>query len=94
MKRVSKRSERTASPTCDSSRSRTPSARHAAGLSPAPTPDGTTPWTARWLWSPPTYERLIGAWNLDNGEAVSAVQWLIAKVIAAVDDNEPPILSA
>jgi hypothetical protein len=45
------------------------------------------------LWSPPTYERLIGAWNLDNGEAVSAVQWLIAKVIAAVDDNEPPILS-
>ena len=46
------------------------------------------------LWSPPTYERLIGAWNLDNGEAVSAVQWLIAKVIAAVDDNEPPILSA
>ena len=53
-----------------------------------------TPWTARWLWSPPTYERLIGAWQLDNGEAVSAVQWLIAKVIAAVDDNEPPILSA
>jgi AcrR family transcriptional regulator len=46
------------------------------------------------LWSPPTYERLIGAWNLDNAEAVSAVQWLIAKVIAAVDDNEPPILSA
>jgi AcrR family transcriptional regulator len=46
------------------------------------------------LWSPPTYERLIGAWNLDNGEAVSAVQWLITKVIAAVDDNEPPILSA
>jgi AcrR family transcriptional regulator len=46
------------------------------------------------LWSPPTYERLIGTWNLDNAEAVSAVQWLIAKVIAAVDDNEPPILSA
>ena len=46
------------------------------------------------LWSPPTYERLIGAWNLDNSEAVSAVQLLIAKVIAAVDDNEPPILSA
>jgi hypothetical protein len=29
-----------------------------------------------------------------NGEAVSAVQWLIAKVIAAVDDNEPPMLSS
>ena len=46
------------------------------------------------LWSPPTYERLIGAWNLYNAEAVSAVQWLIAKVIAAVDDNEPPTVSA
>jgi hypothetical protein len=46
------------------------------------------------LWSPPTYERLIGAWNLDNAEAVSAVQWLIAKVIAAVDNNEPPTVSA
>jgi AcrR family transcriptional regulator len=46
------------------------------------------------LWSPPTYERLIGAWNLDNAEAVSAVQWLIAKVIAAVDNNEPPTVRA
>ena len=46
------------------------------------------------LWSPPTYERLIGAWNLDNAEAVSAVQWLIAKVIAAVESNESPTVSA
>ena len=46
------------------------------------------------LWSPPTYERLIGAWDLDNTEAVGAVQWLIAKVIAAVDDNEGPTVSA
>jgi AcrR family transcriptional regulator len=46
------------------------------------------------LWSPPTYERLIGAWNLDNAEAVSAVQWLIAKVIAAVESNETPIVRA
>jgi AcrR family transcriptional regulator len=36
------------------------------------------------LWSPPTYERLIGAWNLDNAEAIDAVQWLIAKVIAEI----------
>jgi hypothetical protein len=43
------------------------------------------------LWSPPTYERLIGAWNLDNAEAIGAVQWLIAKVIAAVEDNEGPL---
>jgi AcrR family transcriptional regulator len=46
------------------------------------------------LWSPPTYERMIGSWNLDNVEAVSAVQWLIAKVIAAVDSNETPTVSA
>jgi len=46
------------------------------------------------LWSPPTYERLIGAWNLDNAEAIGAVQWLIAKVIAAVESNEPPTISA
>jgi AcrR family transcriptional regulator len=36
------------------------------------------------LWSPPTYERLIGAWQLDNAEAIDAVQWLIAKVIAEI----------
>ena len=44
------------------------------------------------LWSPPTYERLVGAWNLDQGDAVEAVQWLIAKVIAAVKNNEAPTL--
>jgi AcrR family transcriptional regulator len=43
------------------------------------------------LWSPPTYERLIGAWNLDNAEAIGAVQWLIAKVIATIEDNEEPL---
>jgi AcrR family transcriptional regulator len=41
------------------------------------------------LWSPPTYERLIGSWGLDNDEAIGAVQWLIAKVIAAIDENDP-----
>ena len=44
------------------------------------------------LWSPPTYERLVGAWNLDKSEAVEAVQWLIAKVVAAVENNEAPTL--
>ena len=44
------------------------------------------------LWSPPTYERLVGAWNLDQGKAVEAVQWLIAKVVAAVENNEAPTL--
>jgi AcrR family transcriptional regulator len=44
------------------------------------------------LWSPPTYERLVGSWNLDNAEAVGAVQWLISKVVAAVENNEAPAL--
>jgi AcrR family transcriptional regulator len=39
------------------------------------------------LWSPTTYERLVGAWNLDSAEAVDAVRWLIAKVVAAIDDQ-------
>ena len=43
------------------------------------------------LWSPTTYERLVGAWSLENTEAVDAVQWLIAKVIAAVQNNESPL---
>ncbi len=46
------------------------------------------------LWSPPTYERLVGSWDLDKAEAVDAVQWLIAKVIAAVENNESPIAGA
>jgi AcrR family transcriptional regulator len=45
------------------------------------------------LWSPTTYERLVGAWNLHNSEAVDAVQWLIAKVIVAVENNESPRLT-
>jgi hypothetical protein len=28
--------------------------------------------------------------NLDNAEAVGAVQWLISKVVAAVENNEAP----
>jgi AcrR family transcriptional regulator len=40
------------------------------------------------LWSPTTYERLVGAWNLDKEDAVGATQWLIAKVVAAIDGNE------
>ena len=45
------------------------------------------------LWSPPTYERLVGAWNLEKSEAVDAVQWLITKVIAAVENNQSPALT-
>ncbi len=43
------------------------------------------------LWSPTTYERLVGAWNLENTQAVEAIQWLIAKVVAAVENAESPL---
>jgi hypothetical protein len=33
---------------------------------------------------------LVGAWNLDKSEAVEAVQWLITKVVAAVENSEAP----
>jgi hypothetical protein len=29
-------------------------------------------------------------WNLDKSEAVEAVQWLITKVVAAVENSEAP----
>jgi AcrR family transcriptional regulator len=45
------------------------------------------------LWSPTTYERLVGAWNLENTEAIDAVRWMIAKVVAAVENNESPRLT-
>ena len=35
---------------------------------------------------------MAGGLNLDKSEAVEAVQWLIAKVIAAVENNEAPTL--
>jgi AcrR family transcriptional regulator len=42
------------------------------------------------LWNLPSYERLVGAWGVDGTAATSAVNWLMAKVIEAVDDDDPP----
>ena len=42
------------------------------------------------LWSPLTYERLVRVWKLDDSNASSTVQWLIGKVVEAVDNNELP----
>jgi AcrR family transcriptional regulator len=41
------------------------------------------------LWSPTSYERLVGGWGLDGAAAAGAIEWLMAKVIAAVDDDGP-----
>ncbi len=41
------------------------------------------------LWSPASYERLVGLWGLDSDDAVRAIEWLMAKVVAAIDDDGP-----
>jgi AcrR family transcriptional regulator len=42
------------------------------------------------LWNPPSYERLVREWKLADDAAIGAVQWLIARVVEAVDTNEIP----
>ena len=39
------------------------------------------------LWSPASYERLTGLWELDGADATGAIEWLMAKVVAAIDDD-------
>jgi hypothetical protein len=41
------------------------------------------------LWNLPSYERLVGVWNLTPDDATRAVTWLIEHVVAAVDADEP-----
>ena len=41
------------------------------------------------LWSPASYERLVGMWGLDSADATGAIEWLMAKVVAATDDDGP-----
>lgn len=43
------------------------------------------------LWHLPTYERMTGAWGLPGSEATDAVVWLMAKVLQAIDDGDPPL---
>lgn len=42
------------------------------------------------LWNLPTYERLVGVWGVDGADATSAVGWLMAKVIEAIEGDNPP----
>jgi AcrR family transcriptional regulator len=42
------------------------------------------------LWNLPTYERLVGAWQLPGEDAEQAITWLIDKLTRSVDDGEPP----
>ena len=42
------------------------------------------------LWNLPTYERLVGVWGVDGSAATDAVNWLMTKVIDAVEKGDPP----
>ena len=43
------------------------------------------------LWSPASYERLVGVWELDAQDATSAIDWAMAGVVRALDrDGGPP----
>jgi AcrR family transcriptional regulator len=42
------------------------------------------------LWNVPSYERLVGVWGIDGHEATDAITWLMAKVVAAIEEDDPP----
>jgi len=42
------------------------------------------------LWNLPSYERLVGVWNLTPDDATRAITWLIEHVVEAVEQNAPP----
>ncbi len=42
------------------------------------------------LWNVPSYERLVGAWDIDGADATRAIGWLMGKVVAAIEDDDPP----
>lgn len=43
------------------------------------------------LWNLPTYERLVGTWNLPEEDATQAVGWLLNKVTALITAGDPPL---
>jgi hypothetical protein len=42
------------------------------------------------LWNLTSYKRLVGVWGVDGSTATDAVNWLMSKVIEAVEDGRPP----
>ncbi len=43
------------------------------------------------LWNLPTYERLVGTWNLPAQDADAAVTWLLNRVVALIAAGDPPL---
>ncbi|WP_099040266.1 TetR/AcrR family transcriptional regulator [Mycobacterium neglectum] len=42
------------------------------------------------LWNVPSYERLVGEWDIEGTDATRAIAWVMAKVVAAIEDDAPP----
>jgi hypothetical protein len=42
------------------------------------------------LWNLPSYERLVGTWDVEGEDATRAIGWLMAKVVQAIEDECPP----
>jgi AcrR family transcriptional regulator len=42
------------------------------------------------LWNVPSYERLVGVWGFDGTDATRAIGWLMGKVVASIEDEDPP----
>jgi hypothetical protein len=42
------------------------------------------------LWNLPSYERLVGVWNLESANATRAITWVMGKVVQAIEDDDPP----
>jgi AcrR family transcriptional regulator len=42
------------------------------------------------LWNVPSYERLVGVWGFDGADATRAIGWLMGKVVASIEDDDPP----
>jgi AcrR family transcriptional regulator len=41
------------------------------------------------LWNLPSYERLVGVWDLDPDSATRAITWLIDHVVTAIERDQP-----
>lgn len=42
------------------------------------------------LWNLPTYERLVGEWEVDGPDATRAVEWVMAMVVRAIEAESAP----
>jgi hypothetical protein len=42
------------------------------------------------LWNLPAYERLVGVWDVDGGDATRAITWAMSRLIEAIAADTPP----